>query len=422
LRYLYSLILYLLTPWVLLRLWRRGARVPAYREHWRERFGLVPEAAHAGAVWIHAVSVGEVRAALPLIRGIQQRWPSKAVFLTTTTPTGRETIRQLFGETVSSSYLPYDLPAAVGRFLGRVAPAAAIIMETEVWPNLYHELQARGIPLYLVNARLSEASMRRYLKVPGLLKATIRCVSGISAQTEDDAGRFIRLGAKQQQVHVSGNLKFDAELNADFAERAAPLRDSLHNNPYIWIAGSTHPGEEALLVAAHRKVLNKFPRARLLVAPRHPERAQGVALLFRQEGFNARLYSESGSLGETDDIIIVDVLGALCYLYAVANVAFIGGSLCATGGHNPLEAVLAGAPVVTGPAVSNFTDVYEKLITEGAACMVATAAQLGDAVCDWFEHEGARQAAAQAGLKVVEENQGAMQRTLAILEDSLSVS
>jgi 3-deoxy-D-manno-octulosonic-acid transferase len=412
LRHFYSLMLYLMLPWVLGRLWWRGRRVPAYRRHWRERFGWLAPMPAQSVVWIHAVSVGEVRAAQPLVRSLQQRWPHKAFLLTTTTPAGRETVRRLFAGSLRCAYLPWDLPGPVRRFLSRVSPEVAIVLETEIWPNLYRAASLHGIPLLLVNARLSPSSMRGYARLRGLTRATLGLVERIAAQTDEDAQRFLDLGAGRQQLTVSGNLKFDAQLPTDFATRSARWRDRLARSRHIWIAGSTHPGEETPLLDAHRRLLDRFPDTLLLLAPRHPERAGDVAALCERAGIDHDLLSRVHTSAGGDRVLIVDVLGELAYLYGVADVAFVGGSLVDAGGHNPVEAVLAGAPVVTGPYLDNFAFVYRKLAEQKAVCSVSTGAALARTVDSWFADARRRQAIADAARGVVQEQRGALQRIL----------
>ncbi len=414
LRYLYSLILYLVLPGVLLRLWWRGGRVPGYRRHWRERFGFV-EASAAGTLWIHAVSVGEVRAAEPLVAAVRRRWPQRPVLLTTTTPTGRAMAGELFGAAVRCVYLSYDLPGAVRRFLASVSPALGVVMETEIWPNLYHGLRARKVPLLLVNARLSGASLRRYRWLAGLTRSTLDCVDRIGAQTEQDAERFLHLGAARQRVIVTGNLKFDASLPADFGERVAAVRARLGTARPVWIAGSTHRGEETQLLEAHRRVLERVPRALLVLAPRHPERAAEVASLCARYGFGCCLYSGLKYPSAGDQVVIVDTLGDLAVLYGLCPVAFVGGSLVGHGGHNPLEALLAGAAVATGPCVENFRQVYDVLLECGAVQEIETDAQLAQTVIDWLGDEARRGAAVAAGRRVMEAQRGALEATLELV-------
>ena len=418
-RYFYSLILYLMLPWVLVRLWMKGSRVAGYRRHWRQRFGFGSSDA-ADVIWVHAVSVGEVHAAQAVVEKLLSNGGGRPVLLTTTTPTGREAAQRLFGQTVSYRYLPYDLPGSVRRFLTAVRPVIAVIMETEIWPNLYHLLGKRGIPLMLLNARLSASSLNGYLKWPGISRAAIGCITRIAAQSGEDAQRFARLGASERQLRVVGNLKYDGHLPTDFDDRVAALRNRLDSERPIWVAGSTHQGEEVQLLDAHRQVLRRHPGALLVIAPRHPERARDLALLCRQTGLAFQYLSRMSAGIGSSGVLIVDSFGDLVYLYGLATAAFVGGSLVERGGHNPLEALMAATPVISGPSVDNFQAVYRDLVNAGAVRIVDTEAALADQLCEWFGDRAGRDHAAEAGLRVIQENRGALQRCLDIIDAELA--
>jgi len=418
LRYLYSLVLYVLLPWVVLRLYWRGARVAGYREHWRERLGFVSADGVDELVWIHAVSVGEVRAAQPLVRALQKKCAPSQLLLTTTTPSGRQTISQLFGGSVQCAYLPWDLPGAVQRFLDRVRPRAVIIMETELWPNLYHALAARKIPFAVVNARLSKNSLRGYRKFPGLTRETIRFAHCIAAQSADDADRLRSLGARDGWLEVTGNLKFDVQLPTDYSSRLASLQGRLGDGRRLWVAGSTHPGEDEPVLRAHLRVLQEIPDCLLVIAPRHPERAPDVAAMCRRLELRYSLFSESTVAAASAQVVILDTLGDLAFAYGLAEVAFIGGSLVESGGHNPVEAAVAGSAIVTGPHLENFKGVYQALESAGAVMCVTTAAELEAGIIVLLSGVERRQALAGAGPGVVEEHRGALGRTLALLESA----
>ncbi|GMQ88138.1 MAG: lipid IV(A) 3-deoxy-D-manno-octulosonic acid transferase [Gammaproteobacteria bacterium] len=418
-RYLYSFVLYLMLPWVLLRLWTKGWRVPGYRRNWKERFGHVDVQLVRPVVWFHAVSVGEVRAAEPLIRTVLKRHPELSVLVTTTTPTGRETAQRLFGDAVSYHYLPYDLPNSVKRFLDTVKPVMAVILETEIWPNLYYQLEQNSIPLLLVNARLSQKSLQGYLRLRALSRPALRSVRHIAVQSEQDAQRFRRLGAGAAQLSVMGNLKFEMQLPDDFPARTRALKDSLGSERYVWVAGSTHAGEEAQLLAAHRRVLKSCANALLVIAPRHPERAGEIAALCRKSGIGFQLSTKTASLADDVPVLIVDTLGELVYFYGVALAVFVGGSLVSAGGHNPVEPILAGAPVITGPNTDNFKSIYQGMIHSNAGQMIETETALAYLVCEWFKDAEQRKTVVEAGLRLVEKNRGALQRCLQLLENTL---
>jgi len=412
-RCLYSLLLYLLLPGVLLRLWIKGRRDPGYRRHWRERFGLnAPQSREV--IWVHAVSVGEVRAAEPLVRALQARHPGQALLVTVTTPTGRRTVRQLFGDEVFCRYLPYDLSGAVRRFLAVLQPAMLVVMEVELWPNLYTGLAARGVPLYLVNARLSEPSSRAYRRLGSLMRETVGCIRHIAAQSAADRTRFLQLGAHPDRVSVTGNLKYDVALPDDFHARSEQLRERLAGRQPLWIAASTHEGEEAAVLDAHAELREHYPQALLILVPRHPERAVAVGRQCRGKGFTFRFSSEQESDGTS--VIIVDELGLLVYCYPLADIAFVGGSLVEKGGHNPIEAVVSGAPVISGPNVDNFADIYAQLFQAGAAVVVRSATELSTRAQQWLGDAQARGRAVSAGQEVTEKNRGAVDRVLAVID------
>jgi 3-deoxy-D-manno-octulosonic-acid transferase len=416
LRYVYSAVLYLMLPLVLARLWWRGRTLAPYRQHWAERLGRSRSRFPARPIWIHAVSVGEVRAAVPLVAELQRGLPRLPVVFTTTTPGGRQTVRDLFGPDQTCVYLPYDLPGAVRRFLDRLAPAAVLMMETELWPNLYHSLRSRGVTLLLANARLSRASLRGYRRLGALTRSTLGCARYVCAQSEADAARFLTLGADPQRVLVCGSLKLDAGLPDRFEQRRSQTDLRLAHAGPVWIAGSTHPGEEAAVLQAHREVIRGYGSALLLLAPRHPERAAAVADLCARAHLSWRRYSHIVGLERGVQVLIVDSFGELATLYGSAAVAFVGGSLVRRGGHNPVEALLAGTPVLSGPHVGNFAQLFEALQREGAARLVAGPETLAEALIAWFDDDASRCNAAAAGRRVIERQRGAAARTVELLK------
>jgi 3-deoxy-D-manno-octulosonic-acid transferase len=367
---------------------------------------------------VHAVSVGEVRAAAPLIEALRTRHPARPLLVTVTTPTGRATVRQLFGDTVLCRYLPYDLPDAVRRFLAVVQPAVLIVMEVELWPNLYAGLAARGVPLYLVNARLSENSLRAYRRLGGLMRDTIGSIRHIAAQSDADRRRLLQLGARPERVTVTGNLKSEVRLPDDFPARTSRLREQwreqLQGRQPVWIAASTHEGEEHAVLEAHARLLRHYPQALLVLAPRHPERAAAVGRACVGQGFSYCVSSAPSTVAAT--VLIVDELGLLVYCYGLADVAFVGGSLVDGGGHNPLEALVAGTPVITGPGVESFVDIYAPLLQVGAACTVRSAAELWTRLLYWFGDAQARGRAVSAGRDAMGDARGVLERVCAVIE------
>lgn len=417
---LYNLILYLLLPVVLLRLGLRGLRHPAYWRRWPERFGYVPAMPRAGCIWLHAVSVGETRAAVPLVHALRQRYPQRSILITTMTPTGSAQVRALFGETVAHCYVPYDLPQVVRRFLGRVRPSLAVIMETELWPNLFYHCRKRSIPLLVANVRMSEKSMLRYLKFPSLTRTTLQQVSQFGVQAETDAARLRIMGAPPERVRVTGSIKFEIDLPPGLAADAAALRRRFGGDRPVWLAASTREGEEQAVLAAHRALKARFPGLLLVLVPRHPERFAGVARLSRNEGFAVeRRSAQPPALSHDTDILVGDSMGELALFYAAADVAFVGGSLVNTGGHNVLEASAAGLPVVFGPHMFNFTDISRLILERGAGRQVADVDGLSAAVGAYLADPALRQATGEAGRRMVEENRGALAATLECIESLL---
>ncbi len=413
-RYLYSLLLYFLAPFVILRLLWRSLRAPAYRRRWGERFGFFARLPEEGAVWVHAVSVGEVQAALPLIDWLREERGLR-VMVTTTTPTGSALVRQRFGEQVFHVYAPYDLPDAVTRFLKRTRPRLAIIMETEIWPNLFYRCRRAGIPLLIANARLSEDSAGRYQNFRSFTEATLRHVTVLAAQARADADRFIALGMSAQRVHVTGNIKFDVSLPADLRSRAAQLRREWNERRPVWVAASTHAGEEESVLSAFSMVRTRFPDTLLVWVPRHPERFDKVAELCRRRGYAVARRSERGSAGAECAIFLADTMGELPLFYAAADVAFVGGSLVPSGGHNILEPAALGVPVVVGPHTYNFLEISQSLIGYGGGARVHNETELATAVVRYLEDAKLRDAAGSCGRELVERNRGALAKLQTLL-------
>lgn len=420
-RYLYSLLLYLLVPFVVLRLLWRSRREPGYRRRWMERFGFFPRLPVSGVVWVHAVSVGEVQAALPLIAWLRQQ-RQLPVLVTTTTLTGSERVRQQLADQVFHVYAPYDLPGAVRRFLKRARPGMVIIMETEIWPNLFRRCRAAEIPLILANARLSAHSARGYRRLHRLTKVTLREVTELAAQARADADRFISLGMDAQRVHVTGNIKFDVHLPEDLLARAEQLRGAWGDKRPVWIAASTHAGEEELVLSAFDMVKTRLPEALLVLVPRHPERFDKVAELCRRRGYTVARRSERGAVGEKVAVFLGDTMGELPLFYAGADVAFVGGSLVPTGGHNVLEPAALGVPIVVGPHTFNFLEITRALIAHGGGERVASVTELATVVVRLLENAKLRDATGSCGRELVERNRGAMAKLEAILSAHLSAT
>jgi len=418
LRGLYSAALYLLLPVTVYHLIWRGFRQREYFQRWDERYAVYRDPPQAASVWLHAVSVGEVNAAAPLVNALRQQRPDLRLLVTSITPTGSARVRALWGDAVEHVYLPYDLPGAVGRFLDHFRPAAALIMETELWPNLLFGCRERGIPAYILNARLSARSLRGYRLLAPLVGRALRSVRLVSAQSHADARRFVRLGAREEQVVETGNLKFDMATPTGLAARALRFREG-SGSRLAWIAASTHEGEEEAVVAIHRRLRERWPDLLLSWAPRHPERFRPVVDAAHAAGWKVATRRLTQWPGLDDDVFVVDTLGELLTFYACADVAFVGGSLADIGGHNLLEPAAVGTPIVTGPRLHNFAEIARRLDDAGAVRIGADAERVGTAIAELLADGVERERMRAAGLELVEQGRGALARTLEAIAPAL---
>lgn len=414
-RTLYTALFYLGLPLVAIRLWLRSRKAPAYAKRIGERFTYGMPTLHPGGIWVHAVSVGESIAAAPMIRALLQRYPTLPITVTCMTPTGSERIQALFANQprVQHCYLPYDLPCAAARFLDRVQPKLAVIMETELWPNHIHQCAKRAIPVALANGRLSERSAKGYGRFSKLTAPMLAEMSFFAVQTEAEAQRFRDLGARPETVEVTGSIKFDLTIDPQLLQRAAQLRGQWQalERP-VWIAASTHEGEDEVVLNAHRRLLANYPNALLILVPRHPERFNSVFELCQREGFATVRRSTGASVDGETSVLLGDTMGELLFLYALADSAFVGGSLVPNGGHNLLEPAALAKPVISGPHLFNFLDIAAQLREAGALAEVDDAEGLAVEVQRLFELPRDAQRMADAGLAVMRRNQGALQRLL----------
>lgn len=410
-RLLYSLAWALLLPFAFLYLLWRARRQPEYLRHWRERLGWVSDGRGRARIWMHAVSVGETQAAAPLLRALRARHPDAAILLTHATPTGRATGEALFGDSVEQAYLPYDLPPLVWLFLRRARPGVGIVMETEVWPNLFAACAHRGIPLYLVNARLSARSAKDYRRFRRLVAPALATLAGIAAQTAEDAERLLALGARR--VEVAGNLKFDVSPPAHTDASAAALRQ-LFAGRFVLLAASTREGEEAMLLDALAGfVMVDFL---LVLVPRHPQRFDEVARLLRDRGIAFARRSDNRAPAPGDRVFLGDSMGELAAYYRAADLAYIGGSLLPFGGQNLIEAAAACCPALLGPHTWNFAEAAAQAVSLGAARRVADGNELAEVVHALYHDAGARQRMAASGAAFATANRGATQRVLDLIE------
>ena len=418
-RYLYTFAMFLATPLLMLRLLARGVRSRPYHRRWPERFGFFDAPGFSGSLWVHAVSVGEVNAAEPLIKALRRDYPNAPLVITTVTPTGTARVHQLFGDSVFHVYLPYDLPYAVGRFLKKIRPRLALIVETEIWPNLYFACRRRGIPLMIVNARLSERSLRGYAPLRGLLRSALRCVRLIAAQSRTDAARYRLLGADPEQVLVTGNMKFDMPIPDGAVTTGASMRERWGAQRPVWMAASTHEGEELAALEAHLQVLKRLPDALLLLAPRHPERFKLVEHTVRSLGFAVTARSLDALPSASHQVFVIDAMGQLMPFFAASEVAFVGGSLVPIGGHNVLEPAALSVPVLVGPHTFNFEEITRSLLEQGGAERVVDTARLGPDVLQLLLDAGRRERMGQAAQQVFERERGAVQRVMQLIDTLL---
>ena len=414
-RLLYTVLLLLLLPLVPLRLLWRSLRQPEYLHHCGERFGFFGPVTDQPVIWLHCVSVGETHASAPLVELLRQHYPGHAILLTHTTPTGRAASEQLFGDTVLRAYLPYDLPFAVGRFLKHFRPQVGLLMETELWFNLIHACKARGIPLLLVNARMSAKSARGYARLGWLVENALEQLTTVAAQTREDAERLCELGAPQ--AVVTGNLKFDVMPSENAMRQAGALRRLCGEGRPVFLAASTREGEEALVLDAVAQAA--VPGLLTVIVPRHPQRFDEVAALLEKRGVRYRRRSENMVVEPDCQVLLGDSMGEMPAYYAACDLAFIGGSLLPYGGQNLIEACALGKPVLIGPHTFNFEEAASQAVIQGAAARVWDAASLASELRELMADATARKHMGEAGLAFAAANRGAARRTLELVEAAL---
>lgn len=415
----YRLLLTLIVPLALLRLWWRGRKQPGYREHIAERFGYLKIPAGGPIIWLHAVSVGETRAAEPLVHALLDQHPEHHILLTHMTPTGRATSTALYtNPRVLIAYVPYDLTSAVDRFLQRVKPTVGLLMETEIWPNLILRCRHHGVPMLLINARLSARSARYYARFNRLTRPVLSALTAVGAQSTDDAERLQALGARQ--VRITGNLKFDVRIAPALQRLGKSWRAGLQTRP-VWLAASTRDGEETLLLEAHRLLCARLPEQLplLVMVPRHPQRFDAVAEQITREGFQLMRRSD-GDPKEDTQVWLGDSMGEMAAYYSMAEVAVMGGSLLPFGGQNLIEAAACGTPTLIGPHTYNFAAAAEAALATGAAQRIFSAdpAEIAEALYRLISDPTALAVAAHATVEFVQQSTGATARTLALITES----
>jgi 3-deoxy-D-manno-octulosonic-acid transferase len=426
-RRLYTLLLALALPFASLVVLWRGIRERSYWRGWSERFGrgaALPGT--APGLWVHAVSVGEVQAATSLVASLRRQWPERPLVVTSATPTGRARARAAFDAGVEVSYAPYDLPWCVRAALRRFRPSLLIVMETEIWPNLLHECAEESVPVVIVSARLSERSAARWRRVASLLHPAFSSGVIVAAQSDEDARRFESLGVPAANVRICGNVKFDRLTSAAVRLNGQALRSRYAAARTLWVAGSTHPGEEQAALAAHAALRAARGDALLVIAPRHQPRFEQVAKLLQESGQSWARFSNVGGEGVAApadvSVLLLDTLGDLENFYAAADLAFVGGSLVPVGGHNLLEPAALGVATLAGPYQHNAPDIAQRLAARDAVLMVRNEAELATAVLRLMADAPERRRRAEAARAAVAENRGALERVLAIVSESLAAA
>ncbi|PJG85538.1 lipid IV(A) 3-deoxy-D-manno-octulosonic acid transferase [Conservatibacter flavescens] len=420
-RFFYTSLMYLLQPFILLFMGIRSLKSPNYRKRLGERYGLcyqVRKPVPHGVI-IHAASVGEVIAATPLVRLIQREYPHLPITVTTVTPTGSERVNSAFGQSVTHMYLPYDLPDALNRFLDFVQPKACIVIETEIWPNLIRQLYQRQTPFIIANARLSPRSAKRYGWVKHKLQNMLNEITLIAPQDSTSGQRYLALGYDEKNLKLTGNIKYDLVLSSELLSKVKQLKAQIGSRP-VWVAGSTHEGEDEIILEAHRTLLATFPNLLLILSPRHPERFNSVADMLHKRKFCYCRRSTNDSITAQTNVLLGDTMGELMTMYGVSDVAFVGGSLVKHGGHNPLEPLAFKLPVISGKYVFNFPDVFDKLLqVHGVLLVNENAKAISSAVSKYLRSPALRERYGYAGYDVLVENQGALQRLFALLRPYL---
>lgn len=416
-RSFYTVVFYLLIPVILLRLWFKNRKKPAALKHWHERLGLGLRPTPPQGIWLHAVSVGESIAAVPLIKQLKQRYPHIPIVVTAETVGGAERIYAALGDQVHQLYAPYDVPCALKKTFQALQPRLIILMETELWPNLLAEARQRNIPVVVANARLSTQSALGYHRVLSVTQEMLSGLAQVIAQTQEDANRFIALGLPAERAHVTGSVKFDLELPEQLAEKARALRTLWGEERWVWIAASTYEGEEEQIIEAFAQVREKLGRRVLLVSvPRHIERIPRLEALYQRQGYQTLKRSDHQPCTLETDVFLGDTMGELLTFYAASDLAFVGGSLIEHGGKNPLEPAAVGVPILTGPYTFNFLLITEQLLARGGEIKIANATELAENVISLLSDAERRRVMGQEAKKFVEENKGAVLKHRQLLD------
>ena len=418
-RFAYAVLTYLLSPVYALYWFFRGISERAYLDRFGQRFGFGYPNLTGGCIWLHAVSVGEVQAAAPLVRALARQFPERQLLITTVTPTGAARVARLFGEAVTHCYMPFETPHSVHNFFAATRPQLALVMETEIWPNLYYACGKRKIPLVLVSARISPKSVVSYRRMLPLFRETLSYGIVIAAQSAADAERFMSLGTSPERTSVTGNIKFDIELDAGLSGKGRDERHRLFGNRPVWIAASTHEREEEQILTAHRLLQEKLSDALLILIPRHPERFAAVRSLLSKQQFRFVARTDEVPCTPQTEVFLGDTMGEVPLFYAASDIAFVGGTLVPVGGHNLLEPAALGRPIITGPHLFNTQEIADMFAELGASLVVESAAELAAALHALFSNRQQADEIGARGQSIVQKNRGALQRLLLLLEPLL---
>jgi len=421
-RAIYSLLFYLLTPLILLRLLWRGRKAPDYRRRWSERFGFVPVVdAGRQVIWVHSVSVGETLAAVPMIKQLQARHPEALLAVTTMTPTGSARVKAVFGSSIYHVYAPYDLPDVLHRFLNRIHPDVLVIMETELWPNLVHSCRGRNIPVVVANARLSEKSAKGYQTFSRLTLPMLQRINCIAAQHQDDGARFLELGLSERQLVVTGNIKFDLSLDDEIKTKAQVLKAQWQGDSKrpIWLVASTHRGEDEIILDSFEQIRLSLPELLLVLVPRHPERFDEVFQHCSRRGLHVVRRSTGASPSLGDQVLLGDTMGELLLFFGACDIAFVGGSLVPVGGHNLIEPAAWQVPVISGPHLFNFVEASRLLLEAKGMVICEGAGVIAHQVTELLQNPTLAAEMGAAAKWVADNNRGALDQLLEIIEQQL---
>ncbi len=417
-RSLYTVVFFLLLPFILLRLYWRGIKAPEYRKRWLERLAIYSKQYPQQVIWFHAVSVGEAEAVFPLVKRMQQQHPLAHFLVTSTTPTGSARIQAVLADSVEHVYLPYDLPFIVKHFLKIFKPQMAVFVEKEIWPNLFTQCSEQNIPLFIINARLSANSAKGYKKIRSLVSPVLNHVTAVLTQTQEDCDRFVEIGASAEKTLVAGNIKFDMTLSEKLVVQGRLLKRQLFAGRFVWVVASTHKGEDEIFVDIYRQLKTELPELILLIVPRHPERFRTVQRIAEERQLKTIMRSSGDYCTTETDVYIADTMGELKMLYATADIVFVGGSMAPIGGHNILEPLAVGLPVMFGPHMINFKEITENVLAMQAAVQCQNKHEVIKTVKRLYNDAGFRRTLTENGIQFLTLNQGAIDRIFAILDKS----